>query len=161
MSGGPDDAGDLDRSVILAMAVPAPHIFATTELLDHELLVAELADDLGDHPGSRQERGADGRGTVASDEQDAVEDQFAAGLAVASVDRDGVALADPELVTAVLEDCVRHPSNTPRGPVASHGSPGPNRWGLVDRRGRGASSPGMLPQRSEGVDCTGKRRPGE
>src|SRR5689334_17716332 len=54
---GRDDAGDLDRRVILPVAVAATHILAAAEFLDDDFLVAELANHLGDDPGTGQERG--------------------------------------------------------------------------------------------------------
>src|SRR5262249_17422819 len=97
-SGRGDDLSDPHRRVRLPMTFSPPHVLAPPELLDDDLLGAELVDDLGDHAGSPHGRGADRRPVRAGDEEDLVKDELAPGLALTPIDDDAIALADSELM---------------------------------------------------------------
>jgi len=107
--------------MLLAMAVAATETFTAAELLDYDLLCLELLDDLGDDPGPLDDRDADDRLAVAGDQEHLGEDYFIAALAVATVNDDRLAFADPELVATVLKNRV-HPSKAPSGPGKAVGS---------------------------------------
>src|SRR5262249_1193499 len=91
------------------MALAPPVVLAAPELLDDDLFVAELVDDGRDDPGAGQERGADLGPVGPGDEQDLVELDLAARLALLAIDDDLIALLDAVLVAAILEDRV-HPA---------------------------------------------------
>src|SRR5262249_16827306 len=63
------NARDLNRCVRLAVPVSTPHVLAATELLDDDLLVAELVDDRGNDPRSLDNGSADRRTAGPRDEQ--------------------------------------------------------------------------------------------
>jgi len=69
----------------------------------------------GDDASALDNGGADSRRTFARDKKNLGEDEFASGLSLTPVDDEAVALPNPELMTAVLKDCV-HPFDTPRDP---------------------------------------------
>src|SRR4051812_29527618 len=105
-----DQTGDLDRGVRLAMAPASPHVLATTELLDDDLLGPELVDDLRDDLGAFDDRGPDRRARgPAREQQDLGEDDLIPRLAIAVIDVQMVPFANPELMTAVFDNRV-HPS---------------------------------------------------
>ncbi len=57
---------DLNHRERLSVSVPSAHVLTFTELLDNNLLGAELVDDLGDHACSVDQRGTDRRTTFRS-----------------------------------------------------------------------------------------------
>jgi hypothetical protein len=131
-----DDRGDPDAGVGLTVPVATTHVLAATELLNDDLLVLEFLDDRGDNPGTFDHGGADDRsGALACDQENLGEHDLAAGLSVAAVDNDGVALANPELVATVLKNRV-HPSKLlASGQVTGSPLPGESRQSVrSDRR---------------------------
>src|SRR5581483_12015376 len=129
-------------------------VLAAPELLDDDLLVAELPHDLADDAGAGDRRGADGGAVGAGDEEDLVEDDLAAGVAGQAVEGDDVPLADAELVAAVLEDGVHRSGD-------SHG-PGRFVFGVGRARRKMDRSPtAEAPVAAEGSYLSNRGRPGE
>jgi hypothetical protein len=91
------------------MAIASPDIFAPAKLLDDDFFGSELVDDFADDLGSFDIGGTDCRGSpFCRDQQHSGKDELVAGLAWSTIDPNSVSLTDPELMAAVLKNCV-HP----------------------------------------------------
>jgi hypothetical protein len=107
---GLGNAGDLDHRVGLAVTVAPAHIFAAAELLNDDFLGPELIDDFPLHTGAFHRGSSNRRSAILlGDQEDLREDQLVAGLADPAINPDSVPFTNPELMTAVLDNCV-HPS---------------------------------------------------
>jgi hypothetical protein len=105
-----DDAGDTHRRVRLPVASFPSHILTSTELLNDDLLGAELVDDGRDHLGAGDHRSSECQTRrPPGDQQDRGKNDLVARVSRAVVDVDVIPFADPELVASVLKNRV-HPS---------------------------------------------------
>src|SRR5437868_6080804 len=95
------DVRHLHLEVVLAVADLAAVVLAALELEDRDLVALLVADHVGRDLRAVHVGGADLR-LIAPDQQDAVEhDRVRLLIALAQIDLDDVALADPDLRAAV------------------------------------------------------------
>lgn len=99
-------AGDLHIGEGLPVASSASVAFAALEFLNDDLFGSIGLKDLARDGRPFQVRGSDLGFTVAGDQEDPVEDDLSARIAIAPVDPDYVAFLNAELVRAVFENRV-------------------------------------------------------
>lgn len=112
-AGSGADARDFDGRQRLTVTRSLAVIFPAAELLDHDLLVFELAHDLGFDLGAGDRRGAELRVPFASHKQDLFERQSRVGFAGAEIHDDLIANSHAILVASVFENRVHHQSPGP------------------------------------------------
>jgi hypothetical protein len=88
------------------MPLTPSKVLSAPELLDYDLPGLGLIDDLGGDTSAVDKGCADCRAVGTGDEQDPGENHFGAGFALAAIDDDAVAFADPKLMAAVFKDSV-------------------------------------------------------
>lgn len=137
---GLNEARDLNHGKGLTMTVLTTDVLAPAELLDNDLLGAELVDDFTGNLGTFDGRQTDFRRAVfQGDEQNGGKDEFVAGFTLAAIDPDPVTFTDAELMAAFLDDRV-HPSKTPQpGLPPSYCVPGARRLTQFISRVQGVS----------------------
>src|SRR5690606_15536230 len=100
------DAGDGEAGLLLAVARLAAIALALLELEDHDLVTAMVTGDRRGDGRAVNDRGADLRGAVAADHEDAIESDLASLIAREALDGDRVTLGDAVLLATGLDDRV-------------------------------------------------------